>query len=754
MDDFFCKKILENIYKLYTDKNAYDLISEELSNKTNTEKSPKKSKKKKKKLSISSDEYLSNEMDNKILISSLINQNNNNKSKNNNKKNKNKNSKDKKENQNNQDNRDNYSNEHSNDNSHDNDNKYDDGDFILKTKSEPILDYKRKVMSSSEDDFEVKSNNNKNGKLNKVKNGNHNKDMKLYGGIDNISKFELESNDKLLEINGKDDQSDLNQNIQNNISKTINKSLINNNTENTVKTTDQNSLLNSNLIIEKAESIDFEVNNNKTLNDTSKDLEPLFKKNTKKKVKKHKYQVETTTLTISKSKSSVFDINLGMDKKSIPGTSWKGASLKPKVVAEIPVKPISNNININNVNNSSHTNSNHTNGNSNSNGNHLNILNNNCNLLTISKAHSSIELDQANNCIHIENVDNYNNTNINKGRIEEFNKFLGPPLFSYNENYCDLKNRENKQEGMNKSGSTNYYNSGSIYNTFSMPSYNDSSSNYNKNSYKKFDKIDNRYQKSSNKYNSRSNNYYNDASNEYNLVEKERNNNEGKYYLINNTININNYNNYNKVEEPYNKHSDYNEYNEYNEYHNHHNNNYYYRPYSSNNYNSGNYYKSDYNYRNDVGQFNHNTSKYTNSTSTNVNTNNTTINIMEKINKKIYPFTFYYRLHNDILDYSNSINERLNVLKDLKLYIIKYLEDIIKNSLNFNMTVEVYGSFATDLQIESSDIDFTIHPVGEDTEEYNTNDIIQNISKVLINFDDFEEVNPILTATVPIIKLV
>ena len=127
-------------------------------------------------------------------------------------------------------------------------------------------------------------------------------------------------------------------------------------------------------------------------------------------------------------------------------------------------------------------------------------------------------------------------------------------------------------------------------------------------------------------------------------------------------------------------------------------------------------------------------------------------NILNKIGNEIYPFIFHYRLHNDILDYSSRVTQAISYLKDIKLYIINFLEKKIKESLQENFMIDLYGSFATDLSIESSDIDITIKFENEKTETQ----IKENIEKLCVSFNNlklFETVTPITSASVPVIKI-
>jgi DNA polymerase sigma len=100
------------------------------------------------------------------------------------------------------------------------------------------------------------------------------------------------------------------------------------------------------------------------------------------------------------------------------------------------------------------------------------------------------------------------------------------------------------------------------------------------------------------------------------------------------------------------------------------------------------------------------------------------------------------------------------------LAIIKKIEDIIKESLSeYDVSLILYGSFATELEIESSDIDITVKFQNKNDNENNriNNSFIPNyfiestiskLAKSFINKNIFNIVNPIYTATVPVIKLV
>jgi predicted nucleotidyltransferase len=122
-----------------------------------------------------------------------------------------------------------------------------------------------------------------------------------------------------------------------------------------------------------------------------------------------------------------------------------------------------------------------------------------------------------------------------------------------------------------------------------------------------------------------------------------------------------------------------------------------------------------------------------------------------------YKILLHNALHNDILSYSRDVNENVMALKGIKISIIQKLEEIIKTSLGeYSINLNLYGSFATDLEIESSDIDITVKYHSKSDENYNnfqTEFLINRLVKTFLSKELFENVNPIYTASVPVIKL-
>lgn len=117
-----------------------------------------------------------------------------------------------------------------------------------------------------------------------------------------------------------------------------------------------------------------------------------------------------------------------------------------------------------------------------------------------------------------------------------------------------------------------------------------------------------------------------------------------------------------------------------------------------------------------------------------------------------FPFVFSYKLHNDIIDYSSHIESNLEQLKDIKEFIVKYIIDSILIILDINIEIEIYGSYATELSIESSDIDILIKVNPNEIE--NLEKHINTICMLFTNMGNFDQIYPIITASIPVIKLV
>ena len=130
-------------------------------------------------------------------------------------------------------------------------------------------------------------------------------------------------------------------------------------------------------------------------------------------------------------------------------------------------------------------------------------------------------------------------------------------------------------------------------------------------------------------------------------------------------------------------------------------------------------------------------------------------------------FSPYNLISNSICQFTKEINENtksVNYNKEiLSKYRIKYIEKLISiitsilNNNKINFSIEKYGSFISGLSIENSDIDLMIKIYhNENSNENNINNVISILIKEFNkeeNYNFFTKINPIYTASVPIIKL-
>lgn len=112
------------------------------------------------------------------------------------------------------------------------------------------------------------------------------------------------------------------------------------------------------------------------------------------------------------------------------------------------------------------------------------------------------------------------------------------------------------------------------------------------------------------------------------------------------------------------------------------------------------------------------------------------------------------KIHNDILDYLNDVTYVVELLKPIKINIVAHIEKLLKQFIEFDISIDIYGSFASDLSIESSDIDLKVNILKEDSENIDYETIIFSLVRFFNEKNLFESASPISTASIPIIKLV
>ena len=126
-----------------------------------------------------------------------------------------------------------------------------------------------------------------------------------------------------------------------------------------------------------------------------------------------------------------------------------------------------------------------------------------------------------------------------------------------------------------------------------------------------------------------------------------------------------------------------------------------------------------------------------------------------KINDTNSSLSFYEKLHNSILKNEKKVNIILQNLNIYKNYAIEEIKKMINKTYEnnyINYSIDIYGSYTTGLMIEASDIDIKIKLCCIKKEEFNK--YFTSLYQYLISEKKFEKINPISTASVPVIKLI
>ena len=141
----------------------------------------------------------------------------------------------------------------------------------------------------------------------------------------------------------------------------------------------------------------------------------------------------------------------------------------------------------------------------------------------------------------------------------------------------------------------------------------------------------------------------------------------------------------------------------------------------------------------------------------NITTNNNTLISNEfsiiTIKEPNTRLPFFDKLHNDIIKYETKVISLLNHGMKIQDFCITEIKRLIQETLDFSndYTIEVYGSYATGLMIEASDIDIKIK-LGKETKA-DLDSFFKKVCEKLEKEKKFDEINPIETASVPVIKL-
>ena len=132
--------------------------------------------------------------------------------------------------------------------------------------------------------------------------------------------------------------------------------------------------------------------------------------------------------------------------------------------------------------------------------------------------------------------------------------------------------------------------------------------------------------------------------------------------------------------------------------------------------------------------------------------NNNQNNSLQIFNSFVPSEKYFDSLDKELNNYLSITNTNISLLKTIQEKhlekIEKYLEEKLCN--NYEIKFGHYGSFFTGLNIEGSDLDILIYYKKKKEE----NDLLKDILIILQEYSpNFETINPILTASVPVIKL-
>ena len=119
---------------------------------------------------------------------------------------------------------------------------------------------------------------------------------------------------------------------------------------------------------------------------------------------------------------------------------------------------------------------------------------------------------------------------------------------------------------------------------------------------------------------------------------------------------------------------------------------------------------------------------------------------------------FFESLTKEIFNYIQITNKNITNLSPIRLKYLTEIENLIKSGLESKYDIKFghYGSHFTDLCIEGSDLDILINYKSKNNnkDNANNNDFLKDILSILNqNENKFHLINPILTASVPVIKL-
>ena len=120
------------------------------------------------------------------------------------------------------------------------------------------------------------------------------------------------------------------------------------------------------------------------------------------------------------------------------------------------------------------------------------------------------------------------------------------------------------------------------------------------------------------------------------------------------------------------------------------------------------------------------------------------------------------QLHNLILSFEKKIYKKILPLHEIKYNSIVLLCQKIKDHFKCGLSILIYGSYSTGLELEQSDIDISVELLANNNNgkiKSNLNqktipELINELNDYLSNFPEFKNVFPIVNTKIPILKMV
>ena len=120
------------------------------------------------------------------------------------------------------------------------------------------------------------------------------------------------------------------------------------------------------------------------------------------------------------------------------------------------------------------------------------------------------------------------------------------------------------------------------------------------------------------------------------------------------------------------------------------------------------------------------------------------------------------QLHNLILSFEKKLYKKILSLHEIKYKSIVLLCQKIKDHFKCGLSILIYGSYSTGLELEQSDIDISVELLASNSNgkiKNNLNqktipELISELNDYLSNFPEFKNVFPIINTKIPILKMV